>query len=189
MDAQSAVPYCAFGVVPSLKWASTCSMYFMRRLVIKALSTIVAQSPCTLRTVGRGVDVSIRICRSAFVRIKSVGLGDLDRESHWREWLPEDESLRHYDASFNLARGKRRVCDHPWHRLVVNWDGQVTPCCHDPNGEYEFGNAAEGIGTVWNGERLRAFRRAIKSQERPMICTKCSAPLWNSPRMGRMEKP
>jgi radical SAM protein with 4Fe4S-binding SPASM domain len=123
------------------------------------------------------------------LRLKSVGLGDLNREPARREWLPEDESFRRYDASFNLARSGSRVCDHPWQRLVVNWDGQVTPCCYDPDGEYELGNAAEGIGAVWNGERLQAFRRAVKSSSRPAICQNCSAPLWNSPRMGRVEKP
>jgi len=123
------------------------------------------------------------------LRLKSVGLGDLNREPARREWLPKDESFRRYDASFNLARNGRRVCDHPWQRLVVNWDGQVTPCCYDPDGEYELGNAVEGIATVWNGERLQAFRRAMKSSFRPAICQKCSASLWNSSRMGRVEKP
>jgi radical SAM protein with 4Fe4S-binding SPASM domain len=123
------------------------------------------------------------------LRLKSVGLGDLNREPGRREWLPEDKSLRRYDAHFNLARGKPGVCDHPWHRLVVNWDGQVAPCCYDPDGEYEFGNAADGMGAVWNGERLQAFRRAMQSSERPTICQKCSAPLWNSSRIGRVEKP
>ena len=163
-------------------------MYFARGLVIKALSAIVAQSPYTLRTVGRAVDVSIRICKSAFVRLKSVGLGDLSREPARRAWLPEDESSRRYDERFNLASGKHGVCDHPWHRLVVNWDGQVTPCCYDWDGVYEFGNAADGIGAVWNGERLQAFRQAMRSHERPAICQNCSVSLWNSPRMGRVEK-
>ena len=135
------------------------------------------------------MDVSIRICRSAFVRLKSVGLGDLSREPARRAWLPEDESLRRYDERFNLVGGKHGVCDQPWHRLVVNWDGQVTPCCYDPNGEHELGNAAQGIGAVWNGERLQAFRQAVKSPERPTICKRCSAALWDSPRMGRVEKP
>ncbi len=125
------------------------------------------------------------------LRCKSVGLGDLSADPAKRAWLPEDKSLRRYeerDGQFRLAR-LDRVCDHPWHRLVVNWDGQVTPCCYDPDGEYELGNAADGIGMVWNGARLQGFRQALKSQERPTICRRCSVSLWNSPRMGRIEKP
>ena len=134
-----------------------------------------------MRQIARGM--------GTLLRLKSVGLGDLNREPARRGWLPEDESFRRYDESFNLARNGSHVCDHPWQRLVVNWDGQVTPCCYDPDGVYEFGNAADGIGAVWNGQRLQAFRRAMKSSSRPAICRKCSAPLWNSPRMGRVEKP
>ena len=128
------------------------------------------------------------------LRFKSVGLGDLNREPDRRAWLPGDESLRRYDerdGRFDLARNGHagRVCDHPWHRLVVNWDGQVTPCCYDWDGVYEFGNAADGISAVWNGERLRTFRQAVRSHEHPTICRNCSVSLWNSPRMGWVEKP
>jgi radical SAM protein with 4Fe4S-binding SPASM domain len=123
------------------------------------------------------------------LRLKSVGLGDVEKDSSKRAWLPEGTSLRRYDereGRFSLARIGNRVCDHPWHRLVINWDGQVVPCCYDPNGLYEFGNAADGLRAVWNGERLQAFRRAIRSTERPSICAKCSVSLWQSPRMGRI---
>jgi len=128
------------------------------------------------------------------LRLKSVGLGDLKRGPDRRAWLPDDRSLRRYDehdGQIELAREGRapQVCDHPWHRLVINWDGQVTPCCYDRDGTYEFGNAAEGMQTVWNGQRLQTFRRAVKSSELPTICRRCSARLWNSPRMAQVERP
>jgi len=128
------------------------------------------------------------------LRIKSVGLGDPNHGPARQAWLPADKSLRRYDecdGRLELARNGHasQMCDHPWHRLVVNWDGQVTPCCYDRDGLYEFGNAADGMAAVWNGERLQAFRRAIKSQEHPAICQRCSVRLWDSPKMGRVEKP
>jgi radical SAM protein with 4Fe4S-binding SPASM domain len=128
------------------------------------------------------------------LRLKSVGLGDLKREPMRSQWLPADESLRRYeecDGQFALARNghDHQVCDHPWHRLVVNWDGQVTPCCYDRDGVYEFGNAAEGMAAVWNGERLQAFRQALKSPERPAICQRCAVWLWDSSRLARVERP
>jgi radical SAM protein with 4Fe4S-binding SPASM domain len=131
---------------------------------------------------------------STLLRLKSAGLGDLDHDPARGEWLPADESLRRYkecDGRFKLAHNghARRACDHPWHRLVVNWDGQVTPCCYDRDGEFEFGNAAEGLGAVWNGSRLIAFRQAVKSLSRPAICQRCSVWLWGSSRMGRVERP
>ena len=123
------------------------------------------------------------------LRLKSVGLGNLHDDPSKRDWLPEDTSLTRYDKGFNLASGARRVCDHPWHRLVINWDGQVTPCCYDPNGEYALGNASEGVRAVWNGERMLKFRQASKTSSLPIICQNCSAPLWKSSKMGRIERP
>ena len=133
------------------------------------------------------------------LRIKTVGLGDINRQptlvqSERQRWLPEQDTLRRYtecDGRLELAHARRprRRCDHPWHRLVVNWDGQVTPCCYDRDGAYEFGNAAEGMAMVWNGERLRAFRKATRSPSPPMICRRCAVRLWGSPRLGWVEKP
>lgn len=127
------------------------------------------------------------------LRVKTVGLGDPSR-AELQRWLPTQDSLRRYterEGRFELAQGSRArwVCDHPWHRLVVNWDGQVTPCCYDRDGAYEFGNVAEGMSAVWNGERLRAFRQAIRSPSPPAICRRCAVRLWNSPRMAWVERP
>ncbi|MBN1137481.1 MAG: SPASM domain-containing protein [Anaerolineae bacterium] len=127
------------------------------------------------------------------LRVKTVGLGDISQGSGRQEWLPRDASLRRYrenEGRLELADdGRVRfVCDQPWNRLVVNWDGQVAPCCYDRHGDYGFGNANDGLATVWNGERLRAFRRAVRSPSPPAICQRCAARLWNSPKMGWVER-
>jgi len=116
------------------------------------------------------------------LRVKTVGLGDVSRQPGRQEWLPYDVSLRRYrecDGGLVLAHDRRpsSVCDHPWHRLVINWDGQVTACCYDPHCGYAFGNAAEGLSTVWNGWRLQAFRQACRSTSPPAICTRCAVRL------------
>jgi len=127
------------------------------------------------------------------LRVKTVGLGDVRRDPTQQKWLPQDVSLRRYrerDGRLELAHDirPRFVCDHPWHRLVVNWDGLVTPCCYDPHGDYAFGNAMEGIGVVWSGERLRAFRQAVWSPTPPPICSRCAVRLWKSSKLGWVEK-
>jgi radical SAM protein with 4Fe4S-binding SPASM domain len=127
-----------------------------------------------------------------FLRVKTVGLGDLNRGSKRQQWLPAQATLRRYrqrDGQFELIQNSRArfVCDHPWHRLVVNWDGQVVPCCYDRHGAYEFGNAADGLGRVWNGECLQAFRRALRSSSPPPICQRCAVRLWNTPKMAWAE--
>ncbi len=127
------------------------------------------------------------------LRVKTVGLGDVKQGPARERWLPEQVSLRRYRENggqlvlIQEDRG-RFVCDHPWHRLVVNWDGQVTPCCYDRHGRYAFGNAAEGLRTVWNGERLRRFRQAIRSSSPPALCQRCAVRLWDTPRMAWVEQ-
>jgi radical SAM protein with 4Fe4S-binding SPASM domain len=128
------------------------------------------------------------------LRVKTVGLGDPNGRPELQRWLPTQDSLRRYrerEGRFELAPSGRpgRTCDHPWHRLAVNWDGQVTPCCYDRDGAHEFGNVAEGMAAVWNGERLRSFRQAIRSSSPPLICRRCAVRLWNSPRIAWVEKP
>jgi radical SAM protein with 4Fe4S-binding SPASM domain len=126
------------------------------------------------------------------LRVKTVGLGDLSRDPARQAWLPEQADLRRYHqrgGQYELCPGNQAGtrCDHPWHRLVVNWDGQVTPCCYDREGAYEFGNAANGMAAVWNGERLQAFRQALRSPSPPAICQRCASRLWSSPKFAWVE--
>jgi MoaA/NifB/PqqE/SkfB family radical SAM enzyme len=124
------------------------------------------------------------------LRVKAVGLGDKVRDAEAGRWLPSAGALRRYDArdgSFALAGGTARACTQPWHRLVVNCDGQVVPCCYDRDGAYAFGNAADGLVAVWNGAPLQAFRRALRSPAPPVLCTRCAVNLWGSPRLARVE--
>ncbi|MBN1890510.1 MAG: SPASM domain-containing protein [Thermoflexales bacterium] len=128
----------------------------------------------------------------ALLRIKTVGLGKAAKAAQ-EQWLPAQPALRRYeerDGRLELAHSKPSgyVCDHPWHRLVVNWDGQVTPCCYDWDGLHEFGNAAEGMQAVWHGERMQAFRRALQSAAPPAMCQRCAVRLWNTPRLARIER-
>jgi radical SAM protein with 4Fe4S-binding SPASM domain len=121
----------------------------------------------------------------ARLRVKSVGLGDISREPARRQWLPVQPSLRRYeehDGQWKLAGSAQgnSPCDQPWHRLVVNWDGQVTACCYDRDGAWDFGNAADGLAAVWNGGRLQKFRQALKRSSPPALCRRCAARLWGS---------
>jgi len=126
------------------------------------------------------------------LRIKSVGLGNLRKAPERSRWLPEAGSLRRYEWSagrleLNEEGAPRRVCDHPWERLVINWDGEATACCYDHEGHFAFGNAAGGIGRLWNGAGLQALRQALRHGDPPEICRGCPSVLWNSPRMAVVE--
>lgn len=124
------------------------------------------------------------------LRVKAVGLGDRVRDAEAGRWLPSAGAPRRYDerdGKVALAGGPARGCAQPWYRLVVNCDGQVVPCCYDRDGVYAFGNAADGLISVWNGAPLQAFRRALRSPAPPALCRRCAVHLWGSARLVQVE--
>lgn len=90
-----------------------------------------------------------------------------------------------------LTHGERRTrCREPWRGgLVVLQDGRVTACCVDHDGELEVGDVRrDSLRDIWNGERMRALRRAHVSGALPPVCARCTeyptdaaAPRFSSP--------
>ena len=80
-----------------------------------------------------------------------------------------------------LCPGQARRCFEPWQRLNVWANGQAVLCCEDWNGRHVVGDARlETVGGIWDGEPLRAVRRAHWSGDGRSIalCAQCSA--WRS---------
>lgn len=76
-----------------------------------------------------------------------------------------------------LVRGERRTrCREPWRGgLVVLQDGRTTVCCVDHDGRLAVGDATkERLEDVWNGEKLRALRRAHAKGDLPPLCAGCA---------------
>jgi radical SAM protein with 4Fe4S-binding SPASM domain len=45
---------------------------------------------------------------------------------------------------------------------MINWNGDVVPCCRDTNGHNVFGNIFEKtLKEIWNGNEARSFRKKI----------------------------
>ena len=140
------------------------------QFIAMAATTNTSCRPCDRLSSGRAAE-----------SLKSVGLGDVNRDPARRQWLPAQPSLRRYYEEHNGQWGCIRssesgpMCDQPWHRLVINWDGQA-PCCYDQNGVCG-GNAAEarcGTASVWAGVST------LRLSSPPAICRRCAAPLWGS---------
>jgi len=98
------------------------------------------------------------------------------------ELLPADKRYWFYDEDA-FAQGvlkpkhlPNNECTWIWNSVTVNWDGTVVPCCRDPNGLHQMGNVFETpLSEIWNGERMRSFRRRVASQQREVnICSLCS---------------
>jgi len=76
------------------------------------------------------------------------------------------------DASYH----RQMKCRHIWERLTVFWNGDVTVCCMDVDGEFVVGSLKEdSVADVWNGDRLSSIRgmhREGRLNELP-FCDQC----------------
>lgn len=73
------------------------------------------------------------------------------------------------------------VCRQPFTVGVVNWNGDVFPCCAVAGAAFKLGNLLEqDLTDVWNGGDLRACRRFLRNfgpeQRGSSVCeTVCTA--------------
>lgn len=76
-----------------------------------------------------------------------------------------------------LTAGRRRTrCREPWRGgLVVLQDGRVTACCVDHDGDLALGHVNDAsLRELFNGDRMRALRRAHVTGDLPPICARCT---------------
>lgn len=96
-----------------------------------------------------------------------------------KEWLPENERYRRYDLTeeeFSVKRG-RGVCPRPWLTTLVDWDGQVVPCCFDKNGNHAMGDFRNGeeFNEIWKSDRYTDFRKRMLTNRNSLdICRNCN---------------
>jgi radical SAM protein with 4Fe4S-binding SPASM domain len=66
-------------------------------------------------------------------------------------------------------------CYIPWYSCIVSTDGEVYPCCYHSVRGTSVGNAlTTPFPEVWNGERARAFRRALRTKRcDDRVCATC----------------
>ena len=100
-----------------------------------------------------------------------------------REFLPLDETYWFYDRE-NLEKHNqltvKRVlswnsCPWIYHSITIQVDGNIVPCCRDPQGKYVMGNLlSDPLEKVWNGLKFKKFRYLFsRSQNHHPLCTLC----------------
>ena len=97
------------------------------------------------------------------------------------DFLPRQEEFRRYAAvsADRLAvKGQpRRGCKVLWYSSMVNWSGNVTPCCFDKNGAADLGDAFNGdtFDEIWRGRAYMDFRSTIlRDRTTVPMCNNCS---------------
>jgi radical SAM protein with 4Fe4S-binding SPASM domain len=75
-------------------------------------------------------------------------------------------------------------CPFPWQHLVVQWNGDVVPCCRDYNGRIRLGTVLESsLREIWDGERYATLRQQMRSgrYDDNEVCRRCMSIYYTEP--------
>lgn len=86
------------------------------------------------------------------------------------------ESFAQYKKNDIMIRPRTRTCTNLWERMTVFWNGDVTLCDQDIDGDWILGNLRDqSISQIWNCEKLRLIKQAHRDQQFQSLpfCSSC----------------
>jgi len=96
-------------------------------------------------------------------------------EAFISQWQGKVDAINFQPRFFTLRSPRRRTCRDLWRLLVVLWDGRVTPCCADYDGQLIVGRADEqNLEEIFNGPAMRALRKQHLRKKWSGLCDQCS---------------
>jgi len=109
---------------------------------------------------------------------KTVGIMDYFSREDIKKYLPKEEKYSRYLIEKGEVFSKvklRNWCDFLWEEMIMNWDGDIVPCCFDMNNMHVFGNAFnQNLKDIWNNEKYVNFRKFIlKNKKGVSLCENC----------------
>lgn len=96
------------------------------------------------------------------------------KEETFKAYVPTNEKYsRYYLKNRKIKNKKMNVCPCK-ESLVINYNGEVNPCCWDYRGEYILGNILKTkIYVVWNSPKAIKHRKNICTKTVLPICRDC----------------
>ena len=142
--------------------------------------SIDATTPETLKKV-RGIEKLDKIKKNIFMLLEVRGQkaaprigvsftvqkeNEHEKEDFWKYWIQYVDSVRIaqvYEFDYKVYKMRnpegRVPCDLLYSTMVVDWKGDVTPCCLDPMSTTNMGNVLkDNIEKVWHGPGLEKMR-------------------------------
>lgn len=103
--------------------------------------------------------------------IKSFNVMDNKQET-FDEFIPPNSIFSRYKERVLGENSQIKAPCKEW--FVINWNGDVNPCCWNYEGDIILGNVKkEGVFGVWNSKGARDFREKIARKEYIDICVNC----------------
>ncbi len=107
---------------------------------------------------------------------REIFTADEQKVESMRKWLPSNEQLSRYDYGKKQRKLQKRFCHFLWFVSVINWNGNVSPCCSSYYEKFDFGNAFEqGFKPIWNNAQYIAARKAVAAHRATSstVCDNC----------------
>lgn len=101
---------------------------------------------------------------------------------YWRKKVDKvwtstiSKSFREYKNNEIDTPQRNKTCTGLWNEMVVFWNGDITICTSDIDGNYIVGNLKErSIKEIWNGKQLSSVRNLHRKKQFQKIplCSKC----------------
>lgn len=90
----------------------------------------------------------------------------------WANQMPELRGVAHKLSPYEHET--RKSCSDLWHKVTINYKGDVNLCCHDFHGIYKLGNlATDDLLTVWNSEEISKIRKEHIQGKYDGLCKNC----------------
>lgn len=107
------------------------------------------------------------------VRTAQQGRDFLPRADEY--WIYERKKFEEENCLSPKKIYPENSCPWLYYSITILVDGNVVPCCRDPHGRQIVGNLLEeSLEEVWNGPKLRGFRKAVFSHQGSVdICRLC----------------
>lgn len=88
----------------------------------------------------------------------------------------QSDTASYQSEKYARKKGRRVWCSWLWQGVVL-WNGDVTTCCYDYEGEHVVGNFLTdgGFWKVWHSERFNKMRKAVLKGT-PRLCQQCELP-------------
>ena len=84
---------------------------------------------------------------------------------HVRIFDQISNSFAAYKSGDEAGAARKRICLNIWERMTICWNGDVTLCSCDLDGDYVVGNLREStLEQVWNSPRLVTYRSLHKNK-------------------------
>lgn len=106
-----------------------------------------------------------------------------DQREKMEQFLPDREEYGRYAKDKKDLAVKKTVknnCIRLWLSSVINWNGDVVPCCYDADGVFTFGNAFEkSFREIWLSDKYVKFREMIlRNKKNIKMCSNCPGTLF-----------